>query len=166
MSSEKEVSNLSISSDLDKYLEFTLGDENYVMPLLKVREVIAVPKTTPIPHAPKHFVGIMNLRGQVISILDLRTQLNIQTEDNSNEKAVIIIDFAPTYIGIVVDSVNTVVSVPESDLSDPPDMNSSEGKKCIRGIYRKKDEMALVIDVGAALGVEDLNLIKKNSNVA
>ena len=158
-----ELEQSEKSKDIDKYLEFTLGKENYVMPLLKVREVIAIPKTTPIPHAPKHFVGIMNLRGQVISIIDMRTQFSIVGEESSKEKAVVIVDMNPVYIGIVVDSVNTVVSIPEDLISAPPELNSARSSNYIQGVYRKDKEMALVIDIGAALGVKDLEIIKQQA---
>ena len=63
-----------------RYLSFSLGSEDYAIPLLSVKEVIAVPEITPIPFTPSHFLGIMNLRGQVISIIDLRSKLGIKTK--------------------------------------------------------------------------------------
>ena len=82
--------NLNETSDKNRFIEFSLGQEDYAIPLLMVREVISIPDTTPIPKAPKHFIGLMNLRGQVISIVDLRTKLTIKPREESSDSAVII----------------------------------------------------------------------------
>jgi purine-binding chemotaxis protein CheW len=104
---EKEnISKLKqINGDVNRFIEFSLGGEDYAIPLLMVREVISVPDTTPIPKAPVHFLGIMNLRGQVISIVDLRKKLKVDSRKDK-EEAVIIVDIGSMNIGVVVDSIN------------------------------------------------------------
>ena len=82
MSVEELKVKSQVTGDYHRFLEFTLGSEDYAIPLLSVREVISVPETTPIPKAPTHFLGIMNLRGQVISVVDLRTKLKIKSKDS------------------------------------------------------------------------------------
>lgn len=142
-----------------RYLEFSLGDECYAIPLLKVREVIAVPNTTPIPHSPPYFMGIMNLRGQVISILDIRKKLGIKPNEESSETAVIIVDLDPIFLGIVVDSVNKVLAISEHDVGDRP---SLEGKNTdyITGVYRVEDKLTILMDIGKALDVKDKSLLQ------
>jgi purine-binding chemotaxis protein CheW len=139
----------------DRYMSFSLGKEEYAIPLLSVREVIAMPTVTPIPGAPAHFVGIMNLRGQVISIVDLRKKLGIKPE-STDETAVIICDLAPVYIGVVVDAINQVIGPAPEELSDKPDLQAGRSAEHIKAIYRTEDSMVLLIDVAKALGVEDI----------
>src|SRR5258708_2612365 len=107
---------------LGRYLSFSLGKEEYAIPLLKVKEVIAVPDTTPVPFTPAHFLGMMNLRGQVISVVDLRLKLGMKKVDRTEETAVIIIDLDPIFLGIVVDSVNKVLNLTEGEISNPPEL--------------------------------------------
>ena len=144
----------------ERYLSFSLGKEGYAIPLLSVKEVIAVPEITSIPFTPPHFLGIMNLRGQVISIIDFRTKLGIKPEGGA-ETSVIICDLAPLVIGVVVDSINAVVSPTVQDISDRPDVQSSRNTDYITGVIHRDKALILLLDIGKALGVEDLRLAAK-----
>ena len=99
----------TIETSGERYLCFSLGEETFAIPLLSVREVIAVPEITRVPQTPAHFMGIMNLRGQVISILDLRTKMGIKVQKTS-ETPVIICDLSPLCVGVVVDSIQAVLN--------------------------------------------------------
>jgi purine-binding chemotaxis protein CheW len=143
-----------------RYLSFTLGTEDYSIPLLSVREVIAVPEITPVPSTPAHFLGIMNLRGQVISIIDLRQKLGIKPQ-NSADAAVIICDLTPLCIGVVVDSINSVLSPSDSEISEKPDIQSNRNTDYITGVFRSGNKLVLMLDVAKALSVEDLRSASK-----
>ncbi len=155
-----QLNSKNIDQNIDRFLEFSLGDENYAIPLLDVREVIAIPNTTPIPYAPAHFVGIMNLRGQVISILDLRKKMNIQEKQDNEEAAVIIVDLNPIFVGVIVDSVNTVLAIGESEVSPAPSLENLKSDY-IHGIYRKNDSMTILVDIGKLLDIRDMKVIQE-----
>jgi purine-binding chemotaxis protein CheW len=138
----------------DRYLCFSLGSEEFAIPLLCVKEVIAVPDVTPVPFTPPHFLGIMNLRGQVISVLDLRQKFGIKGT-NSNETAVIICEISPLCIGVVVDSINSVIAPSKDDISDKPDIQSDRSTEYILGVYRKEKRLVLFLDISKTLSVED-----------
>lgn len=148
----------------ERFLSFSLGAEEYGMPLLKVREVIAMPEITPIPFTPTHFLGIMNLRGQVISILDLRTKFNIKPK-NSEETSVIICDIGGAGLGVVVDSVNSVIAPKMSEMSEKPDIDSKKSD-IITGVYRKDKKLILLLDVNKALSTEDQMAMQKAKKAA
>ena len=115
-----------IENEMEKsqrYLQFDLGNESYAIALLNVKEVIPVPETTPLPNAPTYYIGIMNLRGQIISIVDLRKRLKINKKEDA-EEAVIIVDFAGVSIGLVVDSINYVLNVATSEITEVPENNT------------------------------------------
>ena len=143
-----------------RYLSFTLGTEEYAIPLLSVREVIAVPEITPIPYTPSHFLGIMNLRGQVISIIDLRKKLAIAPQAKS-ETAVIICDLSPLCLGVVVDSINSVLAPDQSDVSEKPAIQSSRATDYITHIYRKEKKLVLFLDIQKTLTAEDHQVAAK-----
>jgi purine-binding chemotaxis protein CheW len=162
MSESKNVSmkEQTKTGELRRFLEFSLGSEAYAVPLLSVKEVIAYPDITRIPYTPPHFLGIMNLRGQVISVIDLRTKFGIKTEQNA-ETAVIICDLAPLCIGIVVNSVNSVLPLHDSDISDRPDIQSSKSSDYITGVTRQDQKLVLLLDMAKAIDVEDQSAAKK-----
>ena len=138
-----------------RYLSFSLGTEEYAVPLLTVREVIAVPEITPVPSAPVHFLGIMNLRGQVISIVDLRLKLGIKSS-KSAETSVIICDLEEIVIGIVVDSINSVLSPKQEEISIKPEIQNNRNTSYITSVYQNGQKLVLILDVKKALGMEDL----------
>ena len=143
-----------------RYLSFSLGTEEYALPLLAVKEVIAVPEFTPIPYTPTHFLGIMNLRGQVISVIDLRTKFGIKPTQ-SDETSVIICDMAPLVLGVVVDSVNSVLSPKALDISPKPDIESNRNTEYITAVYRRDKHLVLLLDIARTLTSEDRRAMDK-----
>lgn len=132
------------------------------MPLLFVKEVLAMPKVTPMPASAAYFVGITNLRGQVISIIDLRTKLGIKPSDG-NETAVILCDFGSVCLGVVVDSIDAVITPKEGEISGAPDMLGHSRKvDYISGVYRQGDRLVMLLDVSKSLNVEDLKTINNS----
>lgn len=143
-----------------RFLCFSLGEEDYAIPLLSVREVIAIPDTTKIPGTPSYFLGIMNLRGQVISVLDLRSKFQIKPKQGA-ETAVIICDLSPLCIGVVVDSINFVFTPNAEETSPKPELQGSKNADAIIGVYRKEQNLVLFLDIMKALNVEDHSALKQ-----
>ena len=137
----------------DRFLTFSLGGEHFAMPLLQVQEVIALTEVTPVPQTPKYFLGIMNLRGQVITIMDLRTKLGIQPAKDQ-ETVVIVCDLDPVCVGIVVDSVNSVFAVNQKQISTSPDFLGSKLDSII-GVYRDEKSLILLLDIAKTLNQSD-----------
>jgi len=149
-----------MTNDHDRYLCFSLGAEEYAIPLLSVKEVIALPDITPVPQTVPYFLGIMNLRGQVISVTDLRLKLSIKPNQTS-ETAVIICDLAPNCIGFVVDSINSVMSSSPEDISKKPDIQSQVSTDYIQSIYRNKDRLVLILDIAKTVTSSDHQLMAR-----
>lgn len=147
------------TTEASRFLIFSLCGEQYAVPLLKVKEVIALTETTPVPYSPSHFKGIMNLRGQVISVIDLRLKLKMPKGDTSSETAIIILDLSPLSLGIIVDSVESVLAVNRSEIQPPPDVGSSN-TAYIRGVAKKDKKLILLLDIERTLSVEDLKAMK------
>lgn len=146
----------------DRFLSFSLGTEEYAIELLAVREVIAMPEYTALPYTPAYFLGIMNLRGQIISVMDLRQKLGIKPGVNS-ETAVIICDLNGVSIGVVVDSVNSVLNPEAKDISEKPEIQSSRSTEYITSVYRKDNKLVLFLDISRCLNIEDHNAVKRAS---
>lgn len=142
------------------FLRFSLHEECFAIPLLDVKEVIALPEVTPIPNTPKYFLGIMNLRGQIISILDLRLKLNIKNNFN-NETTVIICEMKPYCIGIVVDSVDSVLNLVASEIKNKPDIKSLNSTEYITGVVNMNNDLILLVDLLKALDMSDREMINQ-----
>ena len=147
-----------IISTGERFLCFSLGSEDYAIPLLSVKEVIAVPEITPLPFSPPHFLGIMNLRGQVISVVDLRQKLGIKPKPGA-ETAVIICDLAQICLGVVVDSINSVLSPEPENVSEKPEAQGSKASEFITGVYRKNEQLIVFLSIAKTLSLEDQKTI-------
>ena len=145
-----------------RFLSFSLGQEDFAVPLLTVREVIAYTETTPIPFAPAYFLGIMNLRGRVISIIDLRKKLGIKAKE-STETAVVICDVSGVCLGVVVDSVNSVLAPGKDDILSKPEVEASKQNDYITGVYRRENKLTLFLDISRTLSVEDQEMLNKSN---
>ncbi|MEQ1876855.1 MAG: chemotaxis protein CheW [Bdellovibrionia bacterium] len=142
--------------NLNRFLNFSLGNEDYAIPLLGAKEVIAMPEITPIPAAPKYFLGIMNLRGQVISIIDLREKLGIRSGENREENAVIILNLDNVYIGVIVDSIKTVLSLSQDDLSVPTEVGRNIQLDYISHFARYEGKLISILNIAKALDIEEI----------
>ena len=150
----------------ERYLSFTLGDQHFAIPLLAVREVIALPEVTKIPYAPAYFCGIMNLRGTVIAVIDLRKKLQINPAAH-REETVIISDLGQITMGVVVDSVDLVLNVDKEHVLPKPSMQTAVKSDYITAVYHHKDQLIIFLDLIKSLNVEDLaslqNALKKSA---
>ena len=151
---------LKTSNADGKFLCFTLGKEKFAIPLLQVKEVLGNVETTAIPQAPPHFKGIMNLRGQVISVIDLRTKLKIGKPEVTPETTIIIMDFAPLCLGVIVDSVDCVAMFEGKDISNTPDTDSTIKSDFITGVARSENSLTLILDLEAMLNISDYKVLK------
>ncbi len=148
-----------------RYLCFLLGEESYAIPLLSVKEVIAPPEITPVPQTPAYFLGIMNLRGQIISVMDLRSKLGIKPAVSS-ETSIIICDLISSSIGIVVDSIDSVLSPNREALSTKPEIQSQRNTDYIEGVFRHGDQLVLLIDIVKTLSLGDHQAMSHASQAA
>lgn len=153
------------NAELSRFIEFSLGNEDYAIPLLMVREVISVPDTTPIPKSPSHFVGIMNLRGQVISVVDLRKKLKVEAKKDK-EEAVIIVDIGGMNIGVVVDSINKVLAFSSEEVSEMPEVEHQLNTHYIFGVYKKEKSLTVLLDIAKVLDLKDIEAINGTKKVA
>ena len=153
------------ASELNRFIEFSLANEDYAIPLLMVREVISVPDTTPIPKSPPHFLGIMNLRGQVISVVDLRKKLKVEARQDK-EEAVIIVDIGGMNIGVVVDSINKVLAFSSDEVSDMPEIENQINTHFIFGVYKKEKSLTILLDIAKVLDLKDMEAINGTKKAA
>ena len=147
----------------ERFLCFSLGEQEYGMPLTAVKQVIAMPKFRPIPDAPSYFVGLTNLRGKVIATLDLAKKFSIQSKP-TNDRATIILNAGAQNIGVVVDAVNQVLTPNHRDLSPRPDCDPNVRTDYIISVYRRENSIILLIDIVTVLGLADWELVQAKSS--
>jgi len=149
----------------EKFLMFLLDEELYGIPILKVNEIIGLMTITPIPKTPIFMKGIINLRGKIIPVLDLRLKFNMQERAYDEQTCIIIVEIPirghKSFVGIVVDQVAEVVNVNQDDVELPPQYGQDIDNNFLTGVGKVKDKVVILLDVEAIVNcAEVVNLIK------
>ncbi len=141
-----------------KYLTFFLAGEEYGLEILKVHEIIGMMPVTRVPCRPEYVRGVINLRGRVIPIVDLRRKFDMPFSDTARETCIIVVQVQGSQIGIVVDTVSEVVSIPEDDIEDPPAFGSDVDNEFLLGLAKTSGRVRLLLDIDHVLTQEQLQL--------
>ncbi|MGD6805599.1 MAG: chemotaxis protein CheW, partial [Candidatus Bathyarchaeia archaeon] len=131
-------------------VNFTIGDVNYGVPVEQVREVRDMQTVTPVPGSPPFVEGVTNLRGQIITVMDLRKRLGLPVKDASGEK-IIIIDLGKTAMGVVVDSVTEVSTIREPDIEKNSEVTATLDES-IMGVGKQGNRLTIILDIARTIG--------------
>ena len=143
-----------------KYLTFALGPEEFGLEILKVREIIGYMEITAVPQTPEYVRGVINLRGQVIPVVDLRTKFCMNTEQTTTETCIIVVETKQGReefsTGIVVDRVRDVLDITADQIEDAPSFGTSVETSFILGMGKIADSVKILLDIDRVLGTTDL----------
>ncbi len=139
-------------SSWGKYLTFSLGQESYGIPILKVREIIRVPDITPVPQMPDYVKGVINLRGKVIPVIDLRVKFQFPKAEFHDRTCMIIVSVKlssgePALIGLIVDVVEEVMNIQTQDIEDAPNFGAKLETDYILGLAKTKGAVKTILDI-------------------
>ncbi|RKY04338.1 MAG: chemotaxis protein CheW [Planctomycetota bacterium] len=155
-----EQMNKAVRNREGKYLTFALGPEEYGLEILKVREIIGYMDITAVPQTPEYVKGVINLRGQVIPVIDLRAKFGMPTAEVTEETCIIVVEIntadRKSSTGIVVDRVQEVLDIAGSDIEDAPQFGSSVETDFILGMGKIGDSVKILLDIDQVLANEDL----------
>jgi purine-binding chemotaxis protein CheW len=147
----------------NKYLGFVLAGEQYGLEILKVREIIGMMDITPLPHLPPHVKGIINLRGKVIPVVDLRLKFGLEAGDYHERTCIIVVEIkgnsGPVSMGIVVDTVSEVIAVDPGEVEAAPNMGQAVETDYIMGLAKLRDGVKILLDIDRVLNVQDLGMV-------
>ena len=145
-----------------KYLQlvvFGVGKELYGVGIEAVHEIVRVPDITQVPDAPEFFEGVINLRGRIIPVIDLRKRLRLAHVERTKSARVLITENNGRIVGLVVDSVAEVLKLMPDAIEEPPQMISSIGVEYITGVAKVKDRLIILLNLDKVLSVEDMKKI-------
>ncbi|MBB6216221.1 purine-binding chemotaxis protein CheW [Anaerosolibacter carboniphilus] len=138
-----------------KYLTFALGNEFYGIEIKYVTEIIGVQPITEIPELPEYIRGIINLRGKIIPVMDVRLRFKKPFKEYNDRTCVIVIDIKDISIGLIIDSVSEVLSISDEEIVPPPDIHKG-GNKYIKGIGKVGSDVKLILDCDKLLNDDDI----------
>lgn len=155
----------STMTELSQYLSFKLGDEVFALDILKVREVLDFTSVTKIPKVPDFMRGVINLRGSVVPVIDLRLKFGMQETDKTVNTCVIIVDVefggAPIVIGALADSVSEVFDLDSTEIESVPKMGTQIRTDFLKGMGRHGDGFVMILDIDRVFTADDLKEIRE-----
>jgi purine-binding chemotaxis protein CheW len=139
-----------------KYLTFALGREEYGLPVLKVREIIKVMDITHVPQVESYVLGVINLRGKVIPVIDLRRKFGFPVQEHTERTCIIVAEVAlsssTVMMGVVVDTVSEVVNVTAAEIEETPDFGGQQANDYLLGLAKIKGGVKILLDLDRVLG--------------
>ncbi|MEI0581323.1 chemotaxis protein CheW [Brachyspira pilosicoli] len=126
---------------------FRLGNNEYAIDIMQAKEIIKMEKITLIPNAPNYVEGVINLRGNIIPIVDLKKRFNLEENEGEKNTGIIIVKIDDVDMGIIIDAISKVVSISNSNIQPPPPMLSGIGQKYIKGVAKLEDKLLVVLDL-------------------
>ncbi len=139
-----------------KYLTFFLGEEEYGLEILKVHELIGMIPVTPVPRTPSFIRGVINLRGRVIPVVDLRSKFGFEAREDTEETCIIVVQCLGVQMGIVVDQVSEVLDIGSQDIEDTPSFGMEINTEFILGVGKSEGGVKLLLDIDKVLSSNEL----------
>jgi len=171
MSTSEQINDDIVSSDnvhQNQYLTFLLGDEEYGVDILRVQEIRGWDSVTSIPNAPAFIKGVINLRGTIVSILDLRERFGIESVEYNDLTVVVVLRVKGAdgdkerIMGVVVDAVSEVYHIGEDELKDAPDLGYAINMDYMKGMATIDEKMIIVLDIDHLMSLKDIDDMEKS----
>jgi len=143
------------ASDSLQCVTFTLEEETYGINVMQVQEVLREIEVAPVPGAPHYVLGIINLRGNVVSVIDARTRFGLPTRESDDYTRIIVIEVQHQIIGILVDSVAEVVDIDTNEIDKAPNVGNADTAKYIDGVVSRGDKLLILVDLNKLLSEEE-----------
>lgn len=135
-----------VSAHLIKHVSFALGEETYAINAARVNEVLRYTEITPVPGAPAFILGIINLRGNVVTVINGRGVFGLPNNTVSEQSRIIVVDIEDFALGILVDKVSAIVDLNAREIETPPATGDETGARFIQGVYNEDGELLILVD--------------------
>ena len=166
-----EAANTTLVEDTDiydregKYLTFTLDEEEYGIGIIKIKEIIGMMAITSVPQTPEFVKGVINLRGKVIPVVDLRLRFGLNAIDYTERTCIIVVEIegksGKVTIGVVVDAVSEVLNIKGEDIEDTPTFGTKLNTDYILGMAKMEGGVKILLDIGCVLSEQEISALEK-----
>lgn len=155
MTDPDTMTDKSTDGSVREYLSFLVGGQDYCVDIMQVREIRGGAKATTLPHSPSYMIGVINLRGTVLPIMDLAGRLELGAETDSERNVIIVVATGDRVVGLMVDAVSDILAISESDLQPPPDLPADQQRSFVSALTIMENRMIRVLDLGAVVPHSD-----------
>ncbi|MBF0328277.1 MAG: chemotaxis protein CheW [Nitrospirae bacterium] len=149
------MKELTVSDELLQLVTFNLDNEEYAVDILKVQEINRMTEITRVPNSPAYVEGVVNLRGKVIPVINIRTKFSLEAKEPDSRSRIMIMDIEGITMGVVVDSVSEVLRIPGNIVEPTPPLASNISAEFMKGIAKLADRLIILLDLDRMLGKSD-----------
>lgn len=147
------------TSELLQLVSFNIGSEEFGVDILKVQEINRMVEITRVPQAPHYVEGVINLRGKVIPIIDLRKRFSLEVKEYDKNTRIVVVDINGSIMGMVVDSVSEVLRLPSNTIEPPPEIVAGINSEYIKGVAKLEDRLLIFLDLSKVIDVSEIAAI-------
>ncbi|MBU0984478.1 MAG: chemotaxis protein CheW [candidate division Zixibacteria bacterium] len=137
-------------------VSFNIGSEEFGVDILKVQEINRMVDITKVPQAPHYVEGVINLRGKVIPIVDLRKRFNLELKEHDKNTRIVVVDILGNIMGMIVDAVSEVLRLPASTIEPPPEIVTGINSDYIKGVAKLEDRLLIFLDLSRVIDVDEM----------
>jgi purine-binding chemotaxis protein CheW len=152
---KQDGAGLASSGEL-QLVSFNIGTEEFGVDILKVQEINRMVEITRVPQAPHYVEGVINLRGKVIPIVDLRKRFGLELKEHDKNTRIVVVDIGGNIMGMIVDSVSEVLRLPASTIEPPPEIVTGVNAEYIKGVAKLEDRLLIFLDLSKVIDAEEL----------
>lgn len=145
----------AVQDPLLQWVTFKLDEERYGVDVMRVQEVLRMTEIAPVPGAPPYVLGIINLRGNVVTVIDTRQRFALPPREADDATRIVIVEVEGQTVGILVDSVAEVVSLRASEIETAPNVGNEESSRYIQGVYSREGDILILVDLNKLLSEEE-----------
>jgi purine-binding chemotaxis protein CheW len=153
------------NGELLQLVTFTVGSEEFAIPILSVQEINRMMQITPVPQSPTFIEGVINLRGKIIPVMDLRKKFGCQAVENSADSRIIVVEVESRVIGFTVDRVSEVLRIESSIIEPPPPMVCGVDGDYVQGVGKLQDRLLILLDLARLLSSNDLMKVDQSTAI-
>lgn len=153
---KQEVKAKNVGEELLQLVSFNIGSEEFGVDILKVQEINRMVEITKVPQAPTYVEGVINLRGKVIPIVDLRKRFNLDIKEYDKNTRIVVVDISGNIMGMVVDSVSEVLRLPADTIEPPPEIITGINSEYIKGVAKLEDRLLIFLDLSKVIDFTEL----------
>jgi purine-binding chemotaxis protein CheW len=160
-----EAQELRRAGEDEQYVTFFISNELYGVPVLKVQEIIGMTKITAMPNTLPFMKGVIDLRGAVVPVIDMRVKFAMEEVEYTNFTVIIIVEVKDRLVGMIVDSVSDVLSIPVKSIQDTPSFSAKINTEFMQGIGQKEDTLIIILDVDKILTPDEFEMINNDREI-
>lgn len=151
----------------DQYLIFSLGERHYGIEIRNITEIVGVQSITEVPEMPQYIIGVMNLRGKIIPLVDARLRIGLNKAEYTEKTCVVIFELEARIVGLIVDTVKEVINIPKDHLEDAPNFQEQDKATFVKSLAKVKGMVKIILDLMALINDENLSktLVKRGDGI-